>query len=854
MRAIRFGLRSLWRDARAGELAVLLAALIVAAGTVTAIGFLTDRINQAVQRQASEVLAADVRLRSAQPLPPIVFATARGLDLRTARILNFPSVVFRDDESVLATIQAVSSDYPLRGEVRIAPSIGAPGERVESMPEPGVVWFDTALLARLGAAPGEQVEIGARTFTIGAVLSFRPDQNPGFSGLSATLIMNIDDVPSTQLVQEGSRVQHFGLMAGQPAQVERFIGDIQALDLEGVRLQSQGDAGNQLNNAIDRAGRFLGLASLISLLLAAVAVAMSARRYAQRRLDTAALMKTVGASQRFVLLSALSQLVVIGLIASFIGAALGYGAERLLTTILADLLQDDLPPASFKPFVLGIGTVLILLTGFALPAVMHLGDTPPARVLRKDLLPPPTSAWLTYGLAILALGGLVYWSVRDLPLLVVILGGTAVTGAVLFGVGRLLVALLSKRSNRVGVAWRYGLANIARRGSDSAVQIVAFGLGLMVLLVLTIVRNDLLLGWRATLDATASNQFIINIQPGEVDGLMSLMDTEGLGQPELVPLVRARMTHVDGVEVTQRVYADPRGRRLANRDANLTYGNQLPASNTVVAGEWWGTIDGDYLDERDDVSATPNAPHHRNGSATSSPDQNQVSVEIDAAQSMALPLGSVITINVAGNEIEATVTSHREVRWESFEPNFFMVFTPAALADAPQTFITSFNVEDDQRSALLKLVRAYPGISVIDIEATLDQVRRIIDKAVLAVQVVFLFTLLAGVVVLFAAVQSTLDERRYESALLRTFGAKRRTVFMGLAAEFTLLGLASGLFAALGATIVGALAATQLFNMPWSINPWLWLVGATAGAAIVGVSGIAATKSAIDTPPVTVLR
>ncbi len=843
IKAVKFGLRSMWRDARAGELAVLLAALIVAAGTVTAIGFLTDRINQAVQRQASEVLAADVRLRSAKPLAPNVYAAADTRGLRSARILNFPSVVYLGDDSVLATIQAVSDGYPLRGEVRTSPTLGQPGTKVDTIPARGNVWFDSALLARLDAEPGDIVEIGASTFTVQSVLTFRPDQSPGFSGFSPTLIMNVDDVPATQLVQEGSRVQHFGLFAGPQSAIEQFTDEVVAFDIEGVRIQNRGDAGNQLNNAIDRAGRFLGLASLISLLLAAVAVAMSARRYAYRRLDSAALMKTVGASQRFVLTSALTQIIVIGLVASVIGAALGFTAERILTTILADLLQDDLPAASLAPFLLGFGTVLILLTGFALPAILRLGDTPPARVLRKDLQPAPTSAFVTYGLAVLALGALVYWSVRDLPLLVVILGGTAITGLVLFGVGRLLVALLSKRTGRVGVAWRYGLANTARRGSESAVQIVAFGLGLMVLLVLTIVRNDLLLGWRATLDANASNQFVINIQPDEAEGLVELIESEGLTAPELVPLVRARMTHVDGVGVKDREYDEPRGRRLANRDANLTYGNHLPASNTVVAGNWWGTIGSEKAEME-----------KARDSATDSPTELQVSVEVDAAQSMNIKLGNVLTINVAGTEIEATVTSLREIRWDSFDPNFFMVFTPSALADAPQTFITSLNVSDEERPSLRTLVRAYPGISIIDIEAALDQVRRVIDKAVLAVQVVFLFTLLAGVVVLFAAVQSTLDERRYESALLRTFGAKRRTVFAGLATEFTMLGFAAGIFAALGATIVGGLAATQLFNMPLSVNPWLWIAGAFAGAIIVGISGVFATRSAVETSPMTVLR
>jgi putative ABC transport system permease protein len=626
---------------------------------------------------------------------------------------------------------------------------------------------------------------------------------------------------------EGSRLRYIYLFAGARDAIVDFARELDANLPADARLQDRGDAGRELRAAISRAARFLALASLVSLLLAAVAVAMSARRYAQRRLDTAALMKSLGATQGFVVRTTLVQLLVLGMLASVLGGALGYGAERALSGVLAGWLRSSLPSPSLQPLLLGAGTALILLVGFALPSVLRLARTPPLRVLRRSLDPPPVSALLSYGLALAALGSLVYWSVRDLSLLLVIAGGTLVTGAVLYGVGTLLVRLLASRRGGVGVAWRYGLANVARRGGSSAIQIVAFGLGLMVLLLLTVVRNDLLAGWRTTIDDTAPNHFLINIQDADRDGIRALLTNASIDPPLFTPLVRARMTSIDELGVEDMAFSSPRGERLARRGQNLSYAQTMALSNTLVAGRWW--------------------PADHDG-------EPQVSVEVDAARSMGMELGDVLTFDVAGEAMSATITSLRKVEWSSFEPNFFMVFSPNALADYPKSFITSLKVSDGQRPALLQLVRQYPSVSVIDLEAVLDQVRAVIDKAALAVQLVFAFTLAAGLVVLFAAVQSTLDERRYESALLRTFGASRRTVLAGLATEFSVLGFASGLFAALGASLIGALAARRLFELDYTVDPWLWVIGTAVGVVIVGCSGMLASRSALSTPPVTVLR
>ncbi|MEM6640886.1 MAG: FtsX-like permease family protein [Pseudomonadota bacterium] len=827
MKSLRFAARALWREARSGELAVLLLALAVAVGSVTAIGFLTDRIGQAVALQAAEVLAADLRLSSPGPVPEQFEQRARDRGLQTASLTTFPSVVYAGDDTALASVRAATAGYPLRGRVRIADRLlGAPRE-ASGIPRAGTVWAETGLLAQLGIDVGGVLELGAIELTVDAVITYRPDQSPGFSGLAPALVLNDDDLARSELLGEGSRASYILLLAGDRGAISEYAAAVRPDLPDDMRLQDRGDAGRELNTAIQRASRFLSLASLVSLLLASVAVAMSARRYAERRLDTVALFKSLGATQGFVVRTSVIQLFVLAAVASVLGAAMGYAAEQALASVLAGWLRGDLPEPSLAPIALGAGTAMVLMLGFALPSALRLGRTPPLRVLRRDLDPVPLGAWVSYGLAMLALGALVYWAVRDVALLAVIGGGTVATGAVLYLAGVALVRLLSISRGRVGVAWRYGLANVARRGRSSAVQIVAFGLGLMVLLLLTVVRNDLLDGWRASLDETAPNHFLINILDEDRDGISALLTERGLAAPAFTPLVRARMTAINGAPVSELEFDDPRGEELARRGQNLSYRATLPASNALSEGAFW-------------------SPEH-----TGSP---EVSVELDAARAMALSLGDELTFDVAGEPMRATVTSFRTVEWQSFDPNFFMIFTPNALAEYPKSFITSMRVADAERSALLDLVRAYPGVSVIDLEAIIDQVRAIIDKAALAVQLVFAFTLAAGVVVLFAAVQATLDERRYESALLRTFGASRRTVLTGLITEFAVLGLAAGLLAALGATGIGLIAAERLFNLSYDVSPMLWAAGLLIGVVVVGVSGTLASRAALSAPPVATLR
>lgn len=825
-KALRLGFLALARDGKSGELRVLGLALLVAVSALTAVGFFTSRVSRAIEQQAGEVLAADLRLRSPNVISRDYFEMAQQAGLTTAELASFPSAVVRGDDSVLTSIRAVSANYPLRGRVKIADAPFALGRETDTLPGPHEAWPEARLLAQLDAQVGDTVRLGSAEFTITKVLDYRPDQGSAFVDLAPSVLIRLEDLQSTGLVQTGSRVSRAALFAGDSDAVAKLKATLEATKQPSERLSDLADSSDQIRSAINRSSSFLNLSALVTLLLAAIAVAIAARRYVARHLDTVALMKCMGAPQRLALQISVFELLLIAVIAAVVGTAIGYGAQAGIGFLVKDLVRGMLPAPSFDAAWLGLMTSVLMLIGFALPPLLQLGRVPPARVLRRNLEPPPLKYVTVYGIALAALIALLGWLLRDAKLLTFVLVATFATFAALTGAGWLLVKVLGRFRGSVGVAWRYGMANIARRGRDSIIQIVAFGLGLMVLLLLALVRNDLMEDWRASLPADAPNHFMINIRADQVDAIGEFFTAHGLAAPQLVPMVRARLTGVNGADLSQRRPRDDRGRDFVEREANLTWARDLQEDNRIVAGKWW---DG----------------------AASGP---QVSVEMDMATSLQLKLGDELRFDVAGETVNARVTSFRTVRWDSFRPNFFMVLSPGALDAAAGTYITSVHLPAAQRSVLMDFLRQFPEVTVLDLEAILGQVRSVMDKASLAVQYVFGFTLLAGITVLLAAIQATRDERRYESAMLRTLGARRTTVLQGVAAEFATLGLLAGTLAALGATGAGYFLATELFNLKFTLNPWVWVIGLVSGAVLVGVSGTLATRSVVNHPPVTTLR
>jgi putative ABC transport system permease protein len=639
--------------------------------------------------------------------------------------------------------------------------------------------------------------------------------------------MNAADLPATGLIQPGSRVSYGGLFAGDRSRIDEFKGWLAAHKRPGERLRDITEASPQVRNAVERAGRFLSLASLVSVLLCAIAVAMAARRYVSRHLDTVALLKTLGATRGFTLAVSVLQLLALALVAATVGAALGFIAQEwLLRTIRGLLSVTELPAASATPLAVGFVTAVAVLAGFALPPLLQLSRVPALRVLRRDVGPPPPLVILAFGPALAVVLLLIYWVVPERRMFLYFTAGLVAFVVVLALAGVLLVALAGRLRGRVGVAWRFGVANLSRRRADSVVQLVAFGTGIMVLLLLSILRTDLNSDWRRTLPQNLPNYFFVNIPPQARAEFVSFLEAQGARTTRMLPMIRGRLIAINGRQVEKT--HSPRGEdNFATREQNLTWAAELGPDNRVVAGRWWSAAD----------AGRP-----------------LVSLASEFQEALGVKVGDQLTFDIAGETREVTIASIRKVKWDTFQPNFFIVFPPGVLEGTAGTYLTSAYFTPGAARSLAQLAHRFPSVSIFDIDELLGEVRAVLDKAALAVQSVFVFTLLAGLTVLLAAVQSSRDERRYESAMLRTLGASRGTVVQGVLAEFVTLGSLAGLLAALGASLAAYFLKTHWLELHYVFELLPWLEGVLGGALLVAAGGWLATRSVVAQPPLTTLR
>ena len=827
-RLLSLAARQLLRDARAGELRVLFFALVIAVAASTAIGYFGSRLNSAMLLRATEFLGADLILSGSTPAKPEQVEAGTALKLDHSQIVIFSSVIATDNGIQLASVKAVDGAYPLRGELK---SAAAPYEPEVSggEPQPGEAWAEARILVALNLKVGDSIDVGSTTLKLTRVLTYEPDRAGNFYSLTPRVMINMADLEATKVVQPGSRVNFRDLWRGTPETLAAYRKAIEPDLAANQKIDDARDGNQQIGGALGKAERYLNMASLVAVLLAGVAVALSAARFAVRRFDASALLRCLGLSRNEALVLFSLQLAMLGIVASLTGALLGWFAQLGLFHLLENLLPAQVPPGGWLPALAGISTGLIALAGFALPPLAALGRVPPLRVLRRDMLPMPASTWLVYGAALLALG-LIMWRLSlDLLLTFALLGGGLIAAAILGGVMLLALQSLRRLLANASLPWRLGLGQLLRHPMAAAGQSLAFGLILLSMGLIALLRGELLDTWQNQLPKDAPNYFALNIVPTERDHFAQRMSQLSTHSAPLYPMIPGRLMSINGEPVSKFVTKDSRGENATQRDLNLTWSAQLPEGNSITEGQWWG----EQLPAADAVAG--------------------VSVETRLAKSLNMKLGDTLSFVIGGATHEVKVTSLRDINWDTFQPNFFVIFQPGTLQNVPTTYLTSFYLAPGHDQQIVELSRAFPAVTILQVEALLEQLRSILDQVTLAVQYVLLFVLAAGLSVLFSGLQATLDERIRQGALLRALGANRALLIKARRIEFGLLGAVSGVLAALGCELVSFVLYRYAFSLEWSPHPWLLLLP-LIGALLVGGAGVFGTRRALNASPLTVLR
>ncbi|HUQ73295.1 MAG TPA: FtsX-like permease family protein [Burkholderiales bacterium] len=813
-------LRMLARDWRAGELRVLAAALVLAVASVTTVGFFADRVSQALLRDAHQLMGADLVLLSDHPWTGKVVDVVGGSGASTAEAINFISMALRGERSQLAGVKAVSENYPLRGRLRTAAALGAPDAPAQRGPAPGTVWVEERLVGGLDAPVGSMLRLGQAQLRVAAILTLEPERNANFFNIAPRLMMNVADVPATGLVQTGSRVSYYLYAAGDAQRMAELEAAVRPILGRGERLDTLESGRPEIRAAIERAQRFLSLTALLAAVLAGVAIALGTRRFVERHLDGCAVMRCLGATQSRLLALHAGEFALLGVLACAVGAFIGYGAQSAIGAALTDLIRADLPSPTPWPALQGFLVGLVLLLGFALPPLMQLKDVPALRVIRREAGALKRGALGAYGVGMTLLAALLVWQAGDLKLGAYVVGGFAVAVLVFFAIAWAALTALSRvkaRSRSV----RYGLANLRRHARGNAVQVASLALGLTAVLLLTFTRNDLVDAWRRAAPADAPNRFLLGVQRDQLDAVKNYLASNGLGEPQLYPMVRGRVVSVNARAVNEADYSEERARRLVEREFNLSFAQALPAHNALAGGRW--TSDG-------------------------------LSVEEGIAQRLGWKLGDELEFAIGGETFRAPITSFRRLRWDSMKVNFFVIAPPQVLDRFPTSYISAFRVAPGREVALNRLAVEFPNLTLVDVGAALKQAQDVVDQLIAAVQFIFLFTLGAGLLVLYSALVATEDERRREAAVMRVYGASRAQVAGAQRIEFLAMGLTAGILATFGAALIGQLLARRVFELDLPPSAALLVAGPLAGIALLSLNAWLSSRKVLRASPALTLR
>ena len=817
--------KAFFRDFRAGELNLLGAALIVAVAALTSVGFLADRVSRGLEREANQLLGGDVLLIADHPWKESVSQTANTLGLSLAQTILLNSMASAGERTLMVGLKAASPTYPLRGGLKIR-TLATPKETTPTaLPGMGEVWLDERAMSALNLKLGDTVDIGYASLKLTAQLTFESDRGSNMFSLAPRALIALEQLPASGLLAPGARATWRLHAAGDEAKVREFETWVKPQLGRGERVENIENARPEVRSMLDAAQRFLRLAAVLCVILAAVAIGLAAQRFMRRHLDACAILRCLGAQQQQLVLIFVGEFIFFGVICALLGAVLGGALQWTLGQTVAQLVGARLPAPSLLPVAHGLGVTLVLLLGFVLPELLRLAKVPTLRVLRREIATVAPVRWTSWLLGAGALVGIIFWIAQDVRLGSLASAGFALTLLISLALSGMVLLLIAKVRQGVGAGWRYGLAALTRRKLNTMVQMSALSLGLMSVLLLTFTRADLIQSWEKSAPAGAPNRFIINIQPDQTQGITDFFKTHGLPPPVLQSTIRGRLLAINGQPVQPEIYESERTRRLAEREFNLSAGAHLPETNEITQGQW-------------------------HGEST----QPQWSVEKGFAETFKLKLGDVVRFDIAGTPAEAPITSIRRLDWNSMRVNFFFIASPGLLNTQLGSLITSFHLPVHQASFTAKLVETYPNLTVIDVTAILAQLKDMVDKLSFIVQLIFGFALIAGGVVLYAALQSTHDERQLELAVLRTLGARNAQIRQALYAEFAVIGAFAGLLAGLGATALGWALATQLLKISYSFSPWVCISGLLAGTLGTLFAGALGTRKLLTHAPLNTLR
>ena len=816
-RGLVYGLKKFWSEIFSGDLLILFFSIVLAVTSISSVGFLGDRLKSSMQMQASSILGADLVLRSATEIDSKYLNLALSLDLKSAETATFLSMIIADEDNLLTSIKAVTPSYPLRGKLTVVNFDDSPIQHSGSPPQ-GSIWIEKKVSESLELNQSGNIIVGNKNFIVEGIIQDYPDRNSSFVGFYPVAIVNINDVDAMGVIQTGSRVVYRQLFSGTQKNLDRFVESLDTLP-PNIRLQNAIDVGDNLGEDIANSTTFFNLASLFTIIISVIAAMMAVRRYASRNLLHTSLMKVFGASKTFILGHQITQLFLLIITASSFGLIFGYALQHLLISTLQGIINADLPPPSFRPVILGLITAFFVVFATAAPYIKILSDTEPIRILRNDFTIKLSSNFIIYLVAFFSMFGFLGILFQDLKLILYIVITLVGVTFALYSIGRLLLYALSFMQFSNGTGWKLGLKNLVQRGNESILQVIIFGLSLLFLVVLAETRTDLVDSWSETLDEDTPNYFLFNIQEYNLKPISNYFEDQAQITPDFTPLIRGRLLSA------KRPGSDVNFDNLMDREANLTWQNLLPVSNQLVAGKWW--TEGDEVKE--------------------------VSVDQEIAASMDLEIGDELTFSAGGKTFSVSVTSFREIEWQSFSPNFFFILSPAAGKELPNSYITSIKVKDSNK-LMNNFVATFPTITSVNLEAIINQAKNSISSASLAVQYIFLLTLIAGVLALIASIYANKDQRTKEAAIMHAIGASRAMIFKSAASEFFILGILSATTAVIFSTLLSSVIFYQFLDLIYSPNILILGLSFLLAITFIFVAGVLSIRKSIYASPMITLR